>query len=88
MMCSSLQFSKSALPVVCMKSGLCPVVANDQFWHVCCLHTHGMRMKNALTVSGQPEVGYLKRVVKRYGWLDHPRWVRNALVLCHVNYNV
>jgi hypothetical protein len=71
-----------------MKSLLWPVVASDQFWHIRCLHAHAMRMKNALTVPVQPEVGYLKRMLKRYGWLDYPRWVRSTLVFCHVNYNI
>lgn len=74
----AFKFSSFALPRICMKSRLWPVIASDQFWHIRCLHAHAMRMKNALTVPAQPEVGYLKRMLKRYGWLDYPRWKLKA----------
>jgi hypothetical protein len=71
-----------------MKSQLWPVIASDQFCHIRCLHAHAMMMKNAVIVPAQAEVGYIKRMLKRCGWLDYPRWVRSTLVSCHVNYDM
>jgi len=71
-----------------MKSQLRPGTPSDQFCNILSLHTHAVMMKNAVTVPAQPEKGYIKHMLKRCGWLDYPRWVRNILVSWHVNYNV
>jgi len=71
-----------------MKSQLRPVIASDQFCNILSFHTHAMMMKNAVTVPAQPKAGYMKHMLKRFGWLDYPRWVRSTLVSCHVNYNL
>jgi hypothetical protein len=71
-----------------MKSQLWPVIASDQFCHIRRLHTHGVMMKSAVTVPTQPEAGYVRRMLKRCGWLDYPRWVRSTLASCHVNCNM
>jgi hypothetical protein len=42
-------------------------------------------MKNSLAVPRQPEMGYLKNFLKRIGWLDLSKSVRNILVLFHIN---
>jgi hypothetical protein len=42
-------------------------------------------MKSSLAVPRQPEMGYLKNFLKRIGWLDHSKAVRNILVFFCMN---
>jgi hypothetical protein len=79
------QFSGCAYSKICTKFGLQSFIVSDQLCHLRCLNTHTVRMKSSLTLPGRPEVGYLKHFLKRIGWLDHSKSVRNILVLFHIN---
>jgi hypothetical protein len=86
-MCFMFQFSRFAYSKICIKSGVQSFIVSDQLCHLRCLHTHTMRMKNSLTFSRQPEMGYLKHFIKRIGWLDHSKSVSNIVVLFHINFS-
>ncbi|XP_021937286.1 ubiquinol-cytochrome-c reductase complex assembly factor 1 isoform X2 [Zootermopsis nevadensis] len=66
-------FSRCAQTRICTKSCLWSLVASNQFFQHHCLHIHAIRMKSSVIAPAEPEVGYLKRVIKRVGWLDYSR---------------
>ncbi|XP_069688529.1 ubiquinol-cytochrome-c reductase complex assembly factor 1 [Periplaneta americana] len=68
----TFKVSRCAQPLV-LKSWAQSFIAQDRVRCIPCFHTCISKQRNAVISHDKPQVGFVKKFLKRVGWLDHSK---------------